>query len=133
MPMAADLNEGDNDNLDEFAADFPAMLVQDKSAAYRLEKVFKKKMRPLLKNMNNKQLSHLRELTIKYYGKIMGNVAWNLLLLLYHEGPAHPGQGKDVQKAGGDDKNNSVDYGRETKNLIKKMATKSRNQSTEPT
>ena len=86
MPMAADLNEGDNDNLDEFAADFQAMLVQDKSAAYRMEKILKKKMRPLLKNINTKQSSHLRELTIKYYGKIIGNVAWNLLLLLYQEG-----------------------------------------------
>ena len=133
MPMAANVNEGDNENLDEFAADFQAMLVPDKSAACRMEKVFKKKMRPLLKHMNNKQSSHLRELTIKYYGKIIGNIAWNLLLLLYQEGPAHPGQGKDVQKASGDDKSNGIDYGRETKNLIKKMATKSRNQSAEPT
>jgi hypothetical protein len=144
MPMATGLDEGDN--LDEFAADGQAPLVQDKNAAYRMEKAFKKKMRPLLKHMNNKQSSHLRELTIKYYGKIIGNVAWNLLLLLYQEGyksdrvikggsslgPARSGQGKDVQKASGDDKSNSIDYGRETKNLIKKMATKSRNQSTEP-
>jgi hypothetical protein len=133
MPMAANLNEGDNDNLDEFTADVQAMLVQDKSAAYRMEKVFKKKMRPLLKNINTKQSSHLRELTIKYYGKIIGNIAWNLLLLLYQEGPTRSGQGKEVHKADGDDKSNGIDYGRETKNLIKKMATKSRNQSIEPT
>ena len=53
------------------------------SESYQLEKEFKKKIRPLQKSLNSKQNSHLREVIIKYYGKIIGNIAWNLLLLLY--------------------------------------------------
>jgi hypothetical protein len=60
--------------------------------------------------MTQKQSSHLRELTIKYYGKIIGGVAWNMLLLLYQSGGMQNIKGKP----------------NETKALIKKMATKSR-------
>ena len=53
MPMVADL-EGDIYDLDEGPADAQLLLIQDKTAAQRIEKVFKKKLRPLTKNMNSK-------------------------------------------------------------------------------
>ena len=71
--------------------------------------------------MNQKQISHLREMTLKFYGKIIGNVAWNLLLLLYQSGSMQS------QKNAGD-----KSCGRETKMLIKSMATKKRTASCDP-
>lgn len=78
------------------------------------EKRVKMRLKQVHESMSQKQASHLRELTIKYYGKVIGGVAWNLLLLLYQSG--------NMTK---------LSSGSETKALIKKMATKSRSQSVE--
>lgn len=90
----------------------------------KLEKEVKSRVKMLQSNLNQKQTSHLRELTIKFYGKIIGHVAWNLLLLLYQSGSMYSSASSRVKT----EKRN----GSETKMLIKQMATKKRTTSAPP-
>ena len=86
----------------------------------KCEKAAKKKLKKFLSIVDHKQQSQVRELLIRYYGKVIGNVAWNFLLLLYQQGSlTTKSQLKDDSK----------DEGVRTKRLIKKLATKTRSSS----
>lgn len=50
------------------------------------EKEMRKKISLIQDKISQKQMSHLRELIIKNFGSIIGNIAWNLLILLYQSG-----------------------------------------------
>ena len=113
LPIGEDQNITDNIyNLDDSDKKEMFTAKSIKQAKENLaEREIRKKISIIQDKISQKQMSHLRELILKNYGSIIGNISWNLLILLYQSGKMNSTQYTDDKT------------GKETKRLLRQMTT----------